>query len=194
MDLAIDAYGTYPQRTETDLIGYLSGRDGIIRIEPLDADLTARLLREEESITNVSGGLRIDNRGMRDCAAMGHRFVMFCDASFPRPEGVTMEMVDDSGTVVGHDVPPGMMREFRDRNDVIWMADGFVMYPKRVGTSNVTLVMLSSPLEVPEPLRARLFYPSMTSAHMMCQEFGVGGEDIAAVVLGVDGLAGGQFL
>ena len=87
-----------------------------------------------------------------------------------------------------------MMREFRDRNDVIWMADGFVMYPKRVGTSNVTLVMLSSPLEVPEPLRARLFYPSMTSAHMMCQEFGVGGEDIAAVVLGVDGLAGGQFL
>ena len=63
MDLAIDAYGTYPQRTETDLIGYLSGRDGIIRIEPLDTDLTVRLLREEESITNVSGGLRIDNRG-----------------------------------------------------------------------------------------------------------------------------------
>lgn len=194
MDLAIDAHGAYPQRSETDLIGHLSEREGIIRIEPLDADLTARLLREEESITNVSGGLRIDNRGMRDCAEMGHRFVMFCDASFPRPEGITMEMVDDSGIVVGHDVPPGMVREFMDRNDVIWMADGFVMYPKRVGTSNVTLMMLSSPLEVPEPLRARLFYPSMSSAHMMFQEFGVEGEDIAAVVLGVDGLAGGQFL
>ena len=63
MDLAIDAHGTYPQRTETDLIGYLLERDGIIRIEPLDADLTARLLREEESITNVSGGLRIEGSG-----------------------------------------------------------------------------------------------------------------------------------
>ncbi len=190
----MDFRGTVRPVWERNLVESLSSREGVHRVEPLDETTVMRLVDAERSISQVSGGLRLENRGMLDCAGMDRCFVMFCDSSFPRPDEVTMEMVDDSGVVIGHDVPPCLRMDFEGRNDVIWMADGFVIYPNRVGAGDVRLVMLSTQFEVPEPLEARTFYPSLTSARMLSDGFGVGGEDIASVVLGVNGLSLSQFL
>lgn len=194
MELAAERHDVVRPKSESDVMEYILSKEGVLRVEPLDRRTVGRLVEAEESITRVSGGMRLENRGMTDCAGMERNFVMFCDASFPRPDEVTMEMVDDRGVVIGHDVPPCMRQDFAARDDIIWMADGFVMYPRRVGEHDVRMVMLSSRFDVPEPLVSRIFYPSLTTAHMLNGMFGVECERLASVVIGVNGLDAVQFL
>ena len=135
---------------ESDLIEALTALDGVIATEQLDDEAMKVVTGIETSIRTVSGGMRIENRGILDCAGMSRNYVLFCGSGFPRPDQVTMEMVDDAGEVVGHDVPPCMVDAFRSRDDVIWMSDGFVLYPGLVCDRDVRMVMLSSTAWLPD--------------------------------------------
>lgn len=183
---------------ESDLIEALTALDGVIAAEQLDDEAMKVVTGIETSIRTVSGGMRIENRGILDCAGMSRNYVLFCGSGFPRPEQVTMEMVDDAGEVVGHDVPPCMVDAFRSRDDVIWMSDGFVLYPGLVCDRDVRMVMLSSRMKVSGPLGefdVRSFYPSASSAVYLLGLFGREPDrSVAAVILGVDGVLRGQFL
>lgn len=183
---------------ESDLIEALTALDGVIATEQLDDEAMKVVTGIETSIRTVSGGMRIENRGILDCAGMSRNYVLFCGSGFPRPEQVTMEMVDDVGEVVGHDVPPCMVDAFRSRDDVIWMSDGFVLYPGLVCDRDVRMVMLSSRMKVSGPLGefdVRSFYPSASSAEYLLGLFGREPDrSVAAVILGVDGVLRGQFL
>lgn len=183
---------------ESDLIEALTALDGVIAAEQLDDEAMKVVTGIETSIRTVSGGMRIENRGILDCAGMSRNYVLFCGSGFPRPEQVTMEMVDDAGEVVGHDVPPCMVDVFRSRDDVIWMSDGFVLYPGLVCDRDVRMVMLSSRMKVSGPLGefdVRSFYPSASSAEYLLGLFGREPDrSVAAVILGVDGVLRGQFL
>ena len=134
---------------ECGLLSALRSMAGVVGAEPLDGDLVDEVCRIESSIRAVSGGMEVENRGILDCAAMGRHYALFCDASFPRPEQVTMQMVDELGEVIGHDVPPGMRNLFENRDDVVWISDGFVIYPGLIGNRDARMVMLSSRLSVP---------------------------------------------
>lgn len=172
----------------------LLSMDGVIAVEPVGREVLDRVVEIETSIKCVSGGMRIDNRGILDFKDMDRVYVMFCDRTFPRPDQVTMEMVDDAGNVVGHDVPPCMVQRFRSRDDVIWMGDGFVLYPGLVGNGDVTMVMLSSGLSIRTgegEVDARMFYPSVESAELLGTMFGHLDSKVAAVIVGV---SPGQFL
>lgn len=183
---------------ESDLIEALTALDGVIDAEQLDDEAMKVVTGIETSIRTVSGGMRIENRGILDCAGMSRNYVLFCGSGFPRPEQVTMEMVDDAGEVVGHDVPPCMVDAFRSRDDVIWMSDGFVLYPGLVCDRDVRMVMLSSRMKVSGPLGefdVRSFYPSASSVEYLLGLFGREPDrSVAAVILGVDGVLRGQFL
>lgn len=183
---------------ESDLIEALTALDGVIAAEQLDDEALKVVTGIETSIRTVSGGMRIENRGILDCAGMSRNYVLFCGSGFPRPDQVTMEMVDDAGEVVGHDVPPCMVDAFRSRDDVIWMSDGFVLYPGLVCDRDVRMVMLSSRMKVSGPLGefdVRSFYPSASSAEYLLGLFGREPDrSVAAVILGVDGVLRGQFL
>ena len=119
MELVAERHDVVRPMGESDVMEYILSKEGVLRVEPLDRRTVGRLVEAEESITRVSGGMRLENRGMMDCAGMERNFVMFCDASFPRPDEVTMEMVDDRGVVIGHDVPPCMRQDFATRDDII---------------------------------------------------------------------------
>ena len=183
---------------ESDFIEALTALDGVIAAEQLDDEAMKVVTGIETSIRTVSGGMRIENRGILDCAGMSRNYVLFCGSGFPRPEQVTMEMVDDAGEVVGHDVPPCMVDSFRSRDDVLWMSDGFVLYPGLVCDRDVRMVMLSSRMKVSGPLGefdVRSFYPSASSAEYLLGLFGREPDrSVAAVILGVDGVLRGQFL
>ena len=183
--------------TEADFIDAAGSMPGVIRVEPLDGDMVDRVLETEMSISVVSGGMRLDNRGALECASMGGRFAMFCDATFPRPDAVTMEMVDDRGELVGHDVPPGLRRAYEGRDDVCWLAEGFVLYPRRIGPHDVTMVMRSAGMRVPgvpENVEVRVFYPSPSSASLLGAPYGLDDGRVSAALVGVGGLRRRQFL
>lgn len=174
--------------SEDDVVGALRTVPGVVGVEPMGQDLVCSVVEAEMSLRRGISGIRVENRGMEEVASSGRMYALFCDASFARPDEITMEMVSDSGEVVGHDVPESMRDSFLGRDDVIWMSDGFVLFPARIGMCDARMVMLSSRLRVPglpEGMDARLFYPSTTSAEMIGAAFGVDDPRLAKVVAGV---------
>ena len=175
-----------------EFIGILRGMEGVIDVAVMDRDEVGRIVAEEMSITEVSCGIRMECPGMNVCASKGTVFALSCDVSFPRPTDVTMELVDDRGVVIGHDVPPGRKEEFgKMGKEVIWVSDSFVLYPEKVGPYDVRMVLGASRMDCgipygPEPW---IYYPSMTSAVMMNGFYGFKGDRTSTVVLGVDGLS-----
>ena len=71
----------------------LLSMDGVIAVEPVGREVLDRVVGIETSIKCVSGGMRIDNRGILDFKDMDRVYVMFCDRTFPRPDQVTMVML-----------------------------------------------------------------------------------------------------
>ncbi len=171
----------------------IRGLPGVIRGEPLDRATVAAVVDAEESITVGSGGMRIDNVGIGTCASCRDVFVLFCESGFARPNTITMEMVDDRGVTVGHDVPATMRDSMVCRKDVIWVTDDFVMYPKIMEICDVRMVMRASRLQCPLPpdVESWVFYPSPTTADSVNLLFGMSGRRMSTVIVGADGLERG---
>ena len=190
MSIVSSTCGAGPWTSESDFLSALRSMSGVIGAEPLDTGMMDDVCRTELSIRVASGGIAVDNRGILDCARMGRHYALFCDSTFPRPEQVTIQMVDELGEVIGHDVPPGMREAFTSRSDVIWISDGFLIYPGLVGRHDAGIVMLSSRLTVPGLPGADVvsFYPSTSSAELIGSRFGLRDPKVAVVVLGADGI------
>ena len=164
---------------------------GVVDTSILQNAEVAAVLDIERSIGRVSGGMPLEVPGLVSASCRGTVFALSCDSNFPRPLSVTIEMVDCEGTVVGHDVPPGRVDEYRSRGDVMWMSEGFVLYPSKKCRGEVRLVMRSSPLEtvpVPDGVVTEVFYPSVSSAEHVNRVCGFGGDGLSTIILGVDGL------
>lgn len=175
----------------SEFIGRLRGVSGVIDVRLMSREKVQEIVEIEDSIVSVSCGLRMENSGVGTCASKEFVFAMLCSSDFPRPSEITMEMVDDDGTVVGHDVPPCLMEEFGERKDVIWIADTFIMYPSKVTAKDARMVLHASRLKdarLPNDLAPWLFYPSVSSALKLNDELGFEGNGRSTILLGVDGL------
>ena len=165
---------------------------GAIRAEPIHRDVLERVMDIEASVVRGSCGIRIENPGIATCASKGDAFVLFCDGTFARPSEVSMEMVDDRGVVVGHDVPPALLPRYKGIEGLFWLSDNFVVFPDRVGANDARMVMRATRLtmDVPAGVDPWIFYPSPESAGYLGSLFGIGDGRISAAVVGVDGLEG----
>ncbi len=177
--------------TEKEFADSLAGMPGVSRVAKIARETVEHVVGIEDSIVSVSGGLKLENPGVGACAARESVFVVFCDARFPRPSIPTMEMVDDRGVTIGHDIPECMKQEFKARTDVIWIADSFVMYPSKIGLFDAKMVMHASRLEcpgLPDGLEPWVFYPSVSSAQCLNSMLGLSGKNMNTLIVGVDGL------
>ena len=167
---------------------------GTIRAEPIHRDVLERVMDIEASVVRGSCGICIENPGIATCASKRDAFVLFCDGTFARPSEISMEMVDDRGVVIGHDVPPALQSRYRAIEGLFWLSDNFVVFPDRVGTHDASMVMRATRLDmdVPEGVDPWIFYPSPESAGYLGSLFGVDDGRISAAVVGVDGLEGGS--
>lgn len=172
-----------------EFVRTVEAAEGVRGVFRLDLSTVEELVGIERSCVS-SCGIRMENLGMMECASMDDVFAMICDGRFPRPSEVTMEMVDEAGVVVGHDVPAGMSGMFAGRDDVQWLSSGFVLFPRRVSDSDVRMVMKSGRLQVdlPDYVEARVFYPSMISAELINRIYGNDDQRLCSAVVGVNGL------
>ncbi len=168
----------------------LSDVPGVLDIRSLDRGLIQRVVDHEVGLRHVSGGMRLENPGVGTCASCDNVMALFCDVSFPRPTTITMEMVDDRGVTVGHDVPDPMRSAFIGRDDIIWVSDNFILYRERFAPYDVSMVLSASRLEYafPEGIEAWSFYPSPGAADMLNDELGMHVPGMATILIGVDGL------
>ena len=190
-------YMLHNRRTLTrieEFMDLLKGMDGVLDVARLSRDTVQEIVQIEDSITEVSCGLRMENSGVGTCASREHVFAISCDGRFPRPREITMELIDEDGVVIGHDVPLCMMDHFKARDDVIWIADSFIMYPGKVTANDARMVLHASRCDdaaIPEGLEPWIFYPSTSSAMRLNGILGFEGEGLSTIILGVDRLCEG---
>ena len=173
-----------------DFVGFLEDLPGVVQAVPLNRDQVEEVIAGEEALKTASGGLRMENSGVATCGSRDSVFILYCDSSYPRPSKITMEMIDDRGVTVGHDVPPCMMDHFKERGDVIWFTDNFVIYPAKLAPYDVRMVMRACRMDwdLPDGMSAWTFYPSPGTADIVNSWFGFTDRSKSTIVLGVDGL------
>lgn len=173
----------------------LSSMRGVFRSEIMPDGLLSEVSRIEASVVSVSGGMRMECRGMSQCARMSRCAVVFTDDTFPRPDEVTLEMVDDGGAVIGHDVPECMRESLKPNADLIWVSDSFVIHAEKARVvSDVRMVISASPLAaewIPEGVSVSIYYPCVESAELINRHFGVSGRGVSTMIVGADGLESG---
>jgi len=167
----------------------LTVQPGIIDLEPL-TDGVIDVLKGFEFSIPANGFLPVYPRGFDDVIGSGHSFVFFFK------DGVNkfslepfMDLVDSKGSIVGHDILPEE-RHLYDSPDYIWISDNMFFDVKKVAGLEMKCIIRSvsfNPDYMPEDLTARVCFPCTSSVEYLREQFGYG-NDVAVVLIGVDGL------
>jgi hypothetical protein len=177
-----------------ELISKLMAKPGVVRVEILDAETIAGVVDEEDSVRVFSGSMELQSVGLGKCVCKDVVAVVFCDSSFPRPDVVTIEIVDDYGTLMAQDVPPSLISSISKLDNVLWLSETFVLYTDLISSSKPHMVMKASPFPGPKDFGTEqpwVFYPSVSTADYLNRRFGVDASSgLSTVILGVDGVEG----
>ena len=179
-------------RPET-FLSEVRSRPGVLRAEPLSPEMITEIVNEEDSVKVFSGSMDMEPVGLGKCICKDFAAAIFCDSRFPRPDRITIEIVDEDGKLLGHDVPDGLAGYIRKRKgDAIWLSENFVMYPDAITPLRPRMVMNASPFPGKKGfggLDPWVFYPSVTTADLINRLFGVKeSTGVSTIVLGVDGV------
>jgi len=171
----------------------LLSQKGVFRIEALDAETLMAAVRQEMSIKKVSGGMRLDNIGIMQCAHRQYIGVMFCNSEFERPKKVSMFIVDTMGTVVGREVIEDERETLHADPNVLWLSDEMVIFVDRISNLDTRFVISAVDYTfdgMAEGFHAAIYYPSMSTARLINRKFGVddSNDDVWTVIVGIDGV------
>lgn len=169
----------------------LMSRKGIEGVFIPDDILLKRLFDEESGTSAAGGAMRYDPVGMRDCLSMDTVLIMRCGEGFDYPAFLRMEMVDDSETVIGHNINSDEVESYKGRDDIIWISDNFIMYAERVTHHDASMRMYSQDYHVDDicdGMVARIYYPTMSSCAIVDSVYGEPPKGTCTAVLGVSGM------
>ena len=171
-----------------EVVRRLLSEEGVVRVEPMDDELCGRIVAEESTV-RATGGMGVDNVGLRECLERDTRLCVFTSPSFRVPdEGCTLRMVDSVGKLVGHNITGTMLPEFSSRPDVVFLSDDFVMYTDPVPVGDVRMELHSMPFSgtggwMPSEADAVLWYASPSSCGIIYDRFRQEVGDLAAGML-----------
>ena len=166
---------------------------GITRVFVPDMGLLERIRSEEDTVTCAAGGFRYNPVGLVDCMGMGHTLIAYCNQDFDYTPMVRMELVDDFGVIIGHNVGSDEKDSLSDNQNVLWISDSFVMYSDRITCGDAEIRMHSRDYDVSsvcDGLSARMYFPSMTSCGIITDRYGGCDDGSCIAVVGIDGLEG----
>ena len=171
-----------------EVVRRLLSEEGVVRVEPMDDELCRRIVAEESTV-RATGGMEVDNVGMRECMGCDTVLCVFTSPSFRVPdEGCTLRMVDSAGNLVGHNVTDAMVPDLSSRPDVVFLSDDFVMYSDPVPVGDVRMELHPMAFTgtggwMPPEADAVLWYASPSSCGIICDHFRQETGDLAAGML-----------
>lgn len=126
----------------------VKGLRGVIHAFYIDEDVLEQMREEEAKVRAIGGNISVDNQGFTQ--ALEHEYVIAIikDPRFRPPPEPTVELHSDDGTVMGVEVFPFNADQYANREDVIWLSDGFVLFPESKGSGGERFVM--PPVSFPE--------------------------------------------
>lgn len=172
---------------------FLLSQKGVFRLETLDASTLMDVMRAEMSVNTITGGMRLENIGVMQCAHRQYVGVMFCSGEFDRPEECGMYMVDDLGTVIGREIVGEEKREYINDPTVVWLSDTMAIFADKITAHDAKFVISAvdyRPLGMHPDMSAVIYFPAVTTARMINERFGVDDDNgsIWTVIIGVDGV------
>lgn len=108
----------------------IQGMRGTLKVFPLDKEVCEGILQVERNIKSQMG-MQVRNEGLEQCM---QRQVVLCilkNTSFRPPPEPTVLLMADEGTIVGTEVLPGQHALYKDKDNVMWLCEDFIIYLDR---------------------------------------------------------------
>lgn len=135
---------------EEDLpLSILKGLKGVVDAFYLDDDILSRVKAEEETVKAV-GSISVINEGYNQALKRDKVICIVKDPRFRPPPEPTVILQSGKGKLMGVEVFPETSGEYRERDDILWLSDGFVVFTDVVPDSGDTEAFIMPPVSFPE--------------------------------------------
>lgn len=125
----------------------IRGLRGVVKAFYLDKEILAEV-KEEESKVRAMGDIEVVNEGFNQALKRDSVICIVKDPRFRPPPEPTVTLISGNGKLLGEEVFPFTMKQFENRDDVVWLSDGFVLFPKEKADGGEQFIM--PPVSFPE--------------------------------------------
>ena len=123
------------------------GLRGVVHAFYLDNTILGQL-KEEEAKVRAMGGIDVENVGFDEALKRDCVICIVKDPRFRPPPEPTVVLESGDGNRLGEEVFPFTAKKYENRDDVIWLSDGFVLFPTVPADGGEQFVM--PPVSFPE--------------------------------------------
>lgn len=136
--------------TETDLpLEIVSKMKGVVSAFYLD-DKILKKIQEEEATVKAVGGIEVINEGFNQALQRERVICIVKDPRFRPPPEPTVILKSNDGKIMGIEVFPNTSKEYMNREDVLWLSDGFVVFPDVIPEEKDEESFIMPPVSFPE--------------------------------------------
>ncbi len=136
----VDAPGDAPLETVRSM-------RGVVHAFYLNKPLLERM-REEEAKVRAMGNIAVDNQGFAEALKREKVICIVKDPRFRPPPEPTVVLESGNGDIIGVEVFPFTAQKYADLENVVWLSDGFIMFPTVPADGGESFVM--PPVSFPE--------------------------------------------
>ena len=130
-----------------DVVEFVRGTTGVIDIMVMDDDTSMSVMDIEHSVKTRTDH-DYQNVGYDIAMKKTYRICVFFSQGYLFEKRSVLKLMTSDGTIMGTNLRPEEIPEYRKRTDVIWISDDFVVFPNIVGKGEESFVLY--PAEVPE--------------------------------------------
>ncbi len=128
------------------VIDYLKTVTGVLDAFEMDDDISSLILEIERSVRTRNDD-NYKNIGYDVAMERKHRICVFYDDTYIFGFRSILKLMDSEGTVLGTNLRPDEIEEYRQRDDVIWVSEDFVVFPYIQGKGEESFVLLPFPIK-----------------------------------------------
>jgi len=107
----------------------LSEVEGAVDAVVFDENLADRIRDEEETVKSMAGP-DVINKAYTETYNRSVKICVFCDRKISTHDGSSLTLEDPEGHIMGMTLTKSMIEEYKDRQDVLWISDDFIMFPE----------------------------------------------------------------
>ncbi len=135
---------------EEDLpLSIIKGMRGVVEAFYLDRDILEKVRKEEATVKAV-GKVDVINEGFNQALKRDNVICIVKDPRFRPPPEPTVTLMSSDGKCMGVEVFPETAKQYMGRDDVIWLSDGFVIFPNIMPGDGGTEAFVMPPVSFPE--------------------------------------------